>query len=84
MILGMMNNKQHKEYLSHFKDPRIHTIVAVNIPNQKNCIKKDKLKKIIDEVGINSRMENSIQEAIIYLNKQDQNGIIFITGWQEI
>ena len=80
MILGMMNNKQHKEYLSFFKDPRIHTIIAVDIVDQKNCIKKNELKKIIDEMEINSKTENSIQEAITYLNKQDQNGIILITG----
>ena len=80
MILGMMNNKQHKEYLTYFKDPRISTIVTVDIPNQKNCIKKEKLKRIIDKLGINSKTENSIMDAITYFNKQDKNGIIFITG----
>ena len=80
MILGMMNNKQHKEYLAYFKDPRINTIVTVDIPNQKNCIKKEQLKRITEELGINSKTENSIQDAITYLNKKDRNGIIFITG----
>tara|TARA_B100001971_G_C18219338_1_gene556045 strand:+ start:123 stop:1382 length:1260 start_codon:yes stop_codon:yes gene_type:complete len=82
MILGMLNNKQHREYLLHFKDPRIHEIIAVDIPSQKNCIRKDKLKKIIDEVGISSRTEDSIQNAVSFLNKQDKKGIIFITGSQ--
>jgi dihydrofolate synthase/folylpolyglutamate synthase len=82
IILGMLNNKQHKEYLEYFKDPKIQKIIAIDIPNQKNCIEKVELKKIIDEVGISSRTEDSIQNAISSLNKHDKKGIIFITGSQ--
>ena len=41
---------------------------------------KEQLKRITEELGINSKTENSIQDAITYLNKKDRNGIIFITG----
>ena len=80
MILGMMNNKQHKEYLAYFKDPRIDTIVTVDIPNQKNCIKKEALKKIIESVGIKAKTSNSIKDAIQYISNKNKNSTILIIG----
>jgi len=80
MILGMMNNKQHKEYLAYFKDPRIDTIVTVDIPNQKNCIKKEALKKIIESVGIKAKTSNSIKDAIQYISSKNKNSTILIIG----
>ena len=39
MILGMMANKDHAEFISQFKN-KLSLIIAVDIPNQKNFIKK--------------------------------------------
>ena len=79
MILGMMNNKLHKDFLSHFKN-KVFSITAIDIPNQQNAIKKEELNKVIKEVGIQSSMANSIEEAIIEINKKDNLAYIFCTG----
>ncbi len=42
IILGMMANKDHNEYMSFFKD--ISTLTTIDIPNQPNSIKGGELK----------------------------------------
>ena len=42
IILGMMANKDHNEYMSFFKD--ISTLTTIDIPNQPNSIKGEELK----------------------------------------
>ena len=42
IILGMMANKDHNEYMSFFKD--ISTLTTIDIPNQPNSIKGENLK----------------------------------------
>ena len=39
MILGMMNNKDHEEYVSLFKG-KLTSLTTIDIPNQKNSISK--------------------------------------------
>ena len=78
LICGMMNNKIHDQFLSNFK--QVNEIVAVDIPNNKNCIKKEDLKKIIEKIGIKSKTSNSIQEAIKYIFEKDKQSIIVILG----
>ena len=74
-----MNNKLHKDFLSHFKN-KVCSITAIDIPNQQNAIKKEELNKIINEVGIQSSMANSVEHAIIEINKKDNLAYIFCTG----
>ena len=74
-----MNNKLHKDFLFHFKN-KVCSITAIDIPNQQNAIKKEELNKIIKEVEIQSSMANSIEEAIIEINKKDNLATIFCTG----
>ena len=78
MICGMMNNKIHDKFLSNFK--QVSEIVAVDIPNNENCIKKETLKIIIEKVGIKTKTSNSIQEAIKYIADKDKDAIILIIG----
>jgi len=78
LICGMMNNKIHDQFLSNFK--QVNEIVAVDIPNNKNCIKKEDLKKIIEKIGIKSKTSNSIQEAVKYIFEKDKQSIIVILG----
>ena len=73
-----MNNKIHDKFISSFK--QVSEIVAVDIPNNKNCIKKEILKKIIQKIGIKSKTSNSIQEAIQYIFNKDKQSIIVIVG----
>ena len=79
MILGMMANKDHAEFISQFKN-KLKLIIAVDIPNQKNFIKKEKLNQIIETTGIKSKTESSIQSSLQFIAKEDANAIIFICG----
>ena len=79
MLLGMMANKEHKEFIKIFKN-KIHSIIALNIPNQTNFIDKDKLSKIAIACGIPSKTENSIESALKNAAKENNNAIIFCTG----
>jgi len=79
MLLGMMNNKEHKKFIQIFKN-RIHSIVALDIPNQKNFIEKIKLSKIAKSCGIPSKTENSIESALRNIAKENENAIILCTG----
>jgi len=79
MILAMMANKEHKEFIQIFKD-KVHSITTLNIPNQKNFIKKEKLSKIAQSCGISSKTENSIESALKNIAKENDNAIIFCTG----
>jgi dihydrofolate synthase/folylpolyglutamate synthase len=79
MILGMMANKDHAEFISQFKN-KLSLIIAVDIPNQENFIKKEKLNQIIETIGIKSKTESSIQSSLQFIAKEDENAIIFICG----
>tara|TARA_B100000686_G_scaffold235518_1_gene243400 strand:+ start:5288 stop:6568 length:1281 start_codon:yes stop_codon:yes gene_type:complete len=79
MLLGMMANKEHKEFIQIFKN-RIHSIITLNIPNQVNFIDKEKLSKIALSCGIPSRAENSVESALKNIAKENNNAIIFCTG----
>ena len=79
MVLGMMANKEHKEFIQIFKN-RVHSIIALDIPNHINFIQKEKLSKIAQSCGIISKTENSIEEALKNIAKEDNNAIIFCSG----
>ena len=78
MICGMMKNKIHDKFISNFK--QVSEIITINIPNNKNCIKKENLKKIIDKIGIKSKSKNSIEDAIKYVVDKNDKSIILIVG----
>ena len=78
MICGMMKNKIHSKFLSNFQ--KVNEIVAIDIPNNKSCIKKEDLKKIIEKIGIKTETSNSIQNAIKYIANKDKNSVILIIG----
>ena len=79
MLLGMMANKEHKEFIQMFRN-RVHSIIALDIPNQTNFIKKEKLSKIAQSCGIPSTTENSIESALKNIAKENDKAIIFCTG----
>ena len=79
MLLGMMANKEHKKFIQMFKN-RVHSIIALDIPNQENFIEKVKLSKIARSCGIPSKTENSIKSALKSIAKENDNAIIFCTG----
>ena len=79
MILGMMANKEHKEFIQIFKN-KIHSIIALDIPNQINFIEKEKLSKIAISCGIPSKTETSLESALKNIAKENDSAIIFCTG----
>ena len=79
MLLGMMSNKDHKEFIQIFKN-KVHSIITLNIPNQENFIDKSELSKIAKSFGIPSRSEKSIQSAFESVAKENDDAIIFCTG----
>jgi len=79
MILGMMVNKEHKKFIQIFKK-KVQSIITLDIPNQKNFVKKDKLSKIALSCGIPSKSEKSIVSALKKIGKENNDAIIFCTG----
>ena len=79
MVLGMMANKEHKEFIQIFKN-KVHSIITLNIPNQENFIEKEKLSKIAQSCGIPSKTENSIESALKSIATKNDKAIIFCTG----
>ena len=67
------------EFIQIFKD-RIHSIIALDIPNQINFIQKEKLSKIAQSCGIASKTKNSIEEALKYIADENDKAVIFCTG----
>jgi len=77
IILGMMGNKDHLQYMNHFKD-KISSLTTVDIPNQNNAISGEELmKKLKDFKNINYK--KTIVSAIKSIDLKD-NDIIIITG----
>ncbi len=76
VILGMMNNKDHLNYISYFKN--ISSLITVDIKNQPNSIKgialKEKLKHI-KNISYKSSIEDAIKSVAL-----DKDDIILITG----
>ena len=75
-IIGMMSNKDHKKYISYFKD--ISSLTTVDIPNQQNAISGKKLKEKFRNV-LNVKYEENIEKAIKSLSLEE-NDVLIITG----
>ncbi len=76
LIIGMMSNKNHEEYISHFKD--ISSLTTVDIPNQQNAISGKKLKEKFQNV-FNAKYEDNVEKAIKSLTLKE-NDMLIITG----
>ena len=76
VILGMMANKDHKKYISYFKD--ISSLTTIDIPEQPNSISGEKLKEKLKSFK-NVQYKKSIEQAIESLPLK-QNDLVVITG----
>ena len=76
IILGMMNNKDHNEYMSYFRN--IKSLTTIDIPNQPNAITGKNLKDKFKNLP-NVKYEESIEKAIKSLNL-NQGDLVLITG----
>ena len=79
MILAMMANKDHKEFIQIFKD-KIHSIITVDIPNQTNFIRKEQLSKIAQSCGIPSKTDISIEKALENISNENKDATILCVG----
>ena len=76
IILGMMSNKNHNEYISFFKD--VSSITTIDIPNQTNSIPGKELMNKLNSFK-NIKYKINVNEAIKSISLK-QNDIILITG----
>jgi len=76
IILGMMANKDHQDYMKYFKD--ISSLTTIDIPNQPNSIKGIDLKNKLTNFP-NVQYKENIYEAIKSIPVKE-NDIILITG----
>ncbi len=76
IILGMMSNKDHNDYMSYFKN--ISSLTTIDIPNQPNSIKGKMLKSKLNSFE-NVKYKESIIDAIKSIPVKE-NDIILITG----
>jgi dihydrofolate synthase/folylpolyglutamate synthase len=76
IILGMMANKNHSEFMSYFKD--ISTLTTIDIPNQPNSITGKELKDKLNTFK-NIEYKENITEAIRSIPIKE-NDVILITG----
>ena len=76
IILGMMANKDHEEYMSYFKN--ISSLTTIDIPNQPNSIKGEDLKNKLNKFP-NLNYEKSVEDALKKIST-DNDDIILITG----
>ena len=76
IILGMMSNKDHNEYISYFKN--ISTLTTIDIPNQPNSIGGKDLKNKLNSFK-NVQYKENIFNAIKSISVK-KNDVILITG----
>ena len=76
IILGMMANKDHNEYMSYFND--IETLTTIDIPNQPNSIKGKELKDKLNNFK-NIQYKESVEDAIKSIPVKEHD-IVLITG----
>ena len=79
LIVGMMSDKQHKEFMSNFKG-KIKSLNLIDIPNQEGSISKEEFKLKIQDDFPNIKLANNIQEAITNVSNESQNSYICIIG----
>ena len=76
IIIGMMANKDHNEYMKYFKD--ISSVTTIDIPNQPNSISGKELMNKLNSFN-NIQYKDNINEAIKSISLKE-NDIILITG----
>ncbi|MBD1157738.1 bifunctional folylpolyglutamate synthase/dihydrofolate synthase [Pelagibacterales bacterium SAG-MED17] len=78
LIVGMMRDKEHVEFIKNFKNI-VNSITLIDIPNQDGAISKEDFKKKLDNLKLNLKLSNGIEESIKSLSK-NENTIILCIG----
>ena len=77
LIVGMMRDKEHVEFIKNFKNI-VNSITLIDIPNQDGAISKEDFKKKLDNLKLNLKLSNGIEESIKSLSKNENNIILCI------
>ncbi len=78
LILGMMKDKDHKEFVNSFKN-KIKSLTLIDIPNQDGTISKEDFKSKIQGYISEIKLADSIEQSII-LNSNSSAQVILIAG----
>ena len=78
LIVGMMKDKSHKEFINSFKDI-VKSITLIDIPNQDGAISKEEFKLKIQNHISEIKISKGIKESIM-LNSSSSNQIFLIVG----
>ena len=78
LILGMMKNKDHQEFVNSFKN-KIKSLTLIDIPNQDGTISKEDFKSKIQGYISEIKLADSIEQSII-LNSTSSAQVILIVG----
>ena len=78
IICGMLKDKDHLEFMKCFEGI-IGSSTLINIPNQENGINKEELKNKLNNLNINFKLADSIEQSI-KAHSLDQNKTILIVG----
>ena len=78
LILGMMKNKDHQEFVNSFKN-KIKSLTLIDIPNQDGTISKEDFKSKIQDYISEIKLADSIEQSII-LNSNSSAQVILIAG----
>ena len=76
IIIGMMANKDHKKFISYFKD--FSSLSTIDIPNQPNSMSGKELKKKFKDIS-NVKFYENIEQAIKSLPIADGD-LLLVTG----
>ena len=74
----MMKDKEHVEFIKAFENI-VNSITLIDIPNQDGAISKEDFKKKLDNLKLNLKLSNGIEESIKSLSK-NENTIILCVG----
>ena len=78
LIVGMMKDKEHEEFLKAFENI-VNSITLIDIPNQDGSISKEDFRKKLDNLKLNLKLSNGIEESIKSLSR-NENTIILCLG----
>ena len=84
LIVGMMKDKDHHEFMSIFKNI-VDRVILIDIHGQDGAISKEKFKKKIDNLNLNVELSIGIKEAIKTLSKNNSSitlclGSLYLVG----
>ena len=84
LIVGMMKDKDHHEFMSIFKNI-VDRVILIDIHGQDGAISKEEFKKKIDNLNLNVELSTGIEEAIKTLSKNNNSitlclGSLYLVG----